>query len=279
MSILGQECPAGLPPLPIVPFALALAMFVAYRQFRQSKLPIHRERAKKALRTCCHLLSKLRAVWWSAGAMADLGRAALAHADRGPYRGIAAAGSSSGGNSSSRTTRRSVGTSADAGRTRGASFATGAAADAAADGAGATGAAGGAGEASGATVGGSSGDAAASTGADQQPRVLGHPVGSPSRWPHDALHAEDAPSAGMPSSSKRSTPEPTAPEEGGVLPAAAAGSEWLEFDAAFENIDALLGSGGPALSEEMLRPFNLDLFNDGAMLDAMGSGYQQDSPV
>lgn len=84
ISILSMECPDSLPPLPIVPYALSLAMSVAYRQFRQSKLQAHRNRAKEDLKTCCTLLNKLRSAWWSAGAMEDLGRAALSMADRSP---------------------------------------------------------------------------------------------------------------------------------------------------------------------------------------------------
>jgi hypothetical protein len=54
----------------------------AYREFRQSKLPTHRSRAKSDLKICCDLLQKMRSVWWSAGAMADLGNAALKKASK-----------------------------------------------------------------------------------------------------------------------------------------------------------------------------------------------------
>ncbi|KAJ9649482.1 hypothetical protein H2199_000257 [Coniosporium tulheliwenetii] len=82
ISILSSESPEYLPPLPIIPYALSLAMSVAYRQFRQSKLQVHKNRAKEDLNTCCVLLNRLRTAWWSAGAMADLGTAALAKADK-----------------------------------------------------------------------------------------------------------------------------------------------------------------------------------------------------
>ncbi|KAF2145133.1 uncharacterized protein K452DRAFT_356443 [Aplosporella prunicola CBS 121167] len=82
ISILSHEFPTDLPPVPIVPYALALAMSVAYRQFRRSKLQGHKLRAKHDLKTCCALLGRLRATWWCAGCMADLGKAALVKADK-----------------------------------------------------------------------------------------------------------------------------------------------------------------------------------------------------
>jgi hypothetical protein len=82
IQILSRECPDDLSPLPVVPWALSLAMANAYRQFRQSKLPTHRSRAKSDLQTCCDMLQKMRSVWWSAGAMADLGNAALKKASK-----------------------------------------------------------------------------------------------------------------------------------------------------------------------------------------------------
>lgn len=86
ISILSHEFPDDLPPLPIVPYALALAMSVAYRQFRRSKLQGHKNRAKEDLKTCCKLLDKLRATWWCAGCMADLGAAALSKAEKAEQR-------------------------------------------------------------------------------------------------------------------------------------------------------------------------------------------------
>ncbi|EKG20720.1 Transcription factor fungi [Macrophomina phaseolina MS6] len=88
ISILSHEFPDDLPPLPIVPYALSLAMSVAYRQFRRSKLQGHKNRAKEDLKTCCHLLNRLRATWWCAGCMADLGTAALHKAEKAEQRPI-----------------------------------------------------------------------------------------------------------------------------------------------------------------------------------------------
>ncbi|KAF1987222.1 hypothetical protein K402DRAFT_429348 [Aulographum hederae CBS 113979] len=80
IQILTKECPTDLPPLPVVPYALSLSMSVAYRQIRQSKLHVHRARAKDDLKVCCDLLEKMKPIWWSAGVIAELGRAALVKA-------------------------------------------------------------------------------------------------------------------------------------------------------------------------------------------------------
>lgn len=82
ISILSTEPHENLPPLPIIPYALSLAMSVVYRHFRQRKLQMHKNRAKEELKSCVTLLNRLRPSWWTAGAMADLGMAALSNADR-----------------------------------------------------------------------------------------------------------------------------------------------------------------------------------------------------
>ena len=82
ISILSTEPHENLPPLPIIPYAVSLAMSVVYRHFRQRKLQMHKNRAKEELKSCVTLLNRLRTSWWTAGAMADLGMAALSNADR-----------------------------------------------------------------------------------------------------------------------------------------------------------------------------------------------------
>jgi hypothetical protein len=52
-------------------------MGVSYQQFRNSKLITHYSRAKSSLNACCTLLEGLSAYWYSAEAMARLGRKAL----------------------------------------------------------------------------------------------------------------------------------------------------------------------------------------------------------
>lgn len=76
-SIVASECSQDLPPLPVVPYALSLSMGVSYQQFRSSKLITHFDRAKRGLEACCALLESLGTYWYSAEAMARLGRKAL----------------------------------------------------------------------------------------------------------------------------------------------------------------------------------------------------------
>lgn len=71
------ECPDGLPPLPIVPYALSLSMTVAYRELRYSTLITYVNRAKASLEACCQLLEGFSDRWWAAAAMVKLGRKAL----------------------------------------------------------------------------------------------------------------------------------------------------------------------------------------------------------
>lgn len=85
-TIISKECPQNLPPLPIVPYAVSLALSVAYRQLRHSRLITHRNRAKSDLSSCCDLLESMSSRWWSASAMARLGRKALQNFDADTHR-------------------------------------------------------------------------------------------------------------------------------------------------------------------------------------------------
>ncbi|KAF7586474.1 hypothetical protein BBP40_008807 [Aspergillus hancockii] len=76
-SIVATECSQYLPPIPIVPYALTLSMGVSYQQFRSSQLITHLDQAKAGLEACCTLLEELGISWYSAEAMARLGRKAL----------------------------------------------------------------------------------------------------------------------------------------------------------------------------------------------------------
>jgi hypothetical protein len=80
IHLLNAESPAFLPPLPIVPYALGVALSVVYRHFRSRRLKVHVNRATEELRQCVRLLEGLRNKWWSAGTMADLGNAVLNNA-------------------------------------------------------------------------------------------------------------------------------------------------------------------------------------------------------
>lgn len=80
-SIVASECPHGLPPLPILPYAVTLSMGVSYQQFRSGKLITHLNRAKADIANCCSLLEELSTHWSSAEAMARLGQKALHQID------------------------------------------------------------------------------------------------------------------------------------------------------------------------------------------------------
>lgn len=80
-SIVVSECAGNLPPHPIVPYAISLSMGVSYRQLRSSRLITHYDRAKASLEACCSLLEDLGSQWYSAEAMARLGRKALQQID------------------------------------------------------------------------------------------------------------------------------------------------------------------------------------------------------
>ena len=72
-----KETANQMPSLPLVPYAASLSMTVAYRQLRDSK-SIHDQRlAMIDLDSRCAILEGLSTRWWSADAMAKLGRKAL----------------------------------------------------------------------------------------------------------------------------------------------------------------------------------------------------------
>ncbi|KAJ4382309.1 hypothetical protein N0V86_002643 [Didymella sp. IMI 355093] len=80
IHLLTAESPEQLPPLPLVPYALSVALSVVYRHFRSRRLKVHIKRASEELKQCVLLLDRLRNAWWSAGTMADIGRAVLSNA-------------------------------------------------------------------------------------------------------------------------------------------------------------------------------------------------------
>lgn len=62
-------------------YAISLSMGVSYRQLRSSRLITHFDRAKASLEASCALLEDLSGDWYSAEAMARLGRKALLQID------------------------------------------------------------------------------------------------------------------------------------------------------------------------------------------------------
>ena len=82
VSIISENFPRDLAPLPLVPYSLSLALSVAYKQFRQTGLITIRLRAARELNCRCKLLEKVSKTWISAIAMTDLGKRALRKAKR-----------------------------------------------------------------------------------------------------------------------------------------------------------------------------------------------------
>ena len=66
---------AHLPPLPLVPYAISLSLTVAYRGLRDSHCDPEKTQSDLAAR--CGILESLNKKWWTADAMAKLGRKAL----------------------------------------------------------------------------------------------------------------------------------------------------------------------------------------------------------
>ena len=64
-----------LPPLPLVPYAISLSLTVAYRGLRDSHCDPEKTQSDLAAR--CGILESLNKKWWTADAMAKLGRKAL----------------------------------------------------------------------------------------------------------------------------------------------------------------------------------------------------------
>ena len=228
ISLLTAELPEHLPPLPLVPYALSVALSVVYRHFRQRRLKVHINRATEELKQCVVLLNRLRNSWWSAGTMADLGTAVLNNADRNT---------------------RAVNTPANipdppqphanhhTQNQYKEKF-----------------------------------EPHAQTQTPQLPHA--HPA---SQWHIDTSidprlqPAPQTPMTSLPSlmsSLPASTPgqHPTSSERGerAAPPMqgfdfSEASPDWLNFDAAFENFEGLLGSSGADLSNELFRPLNYDL--------------------
>lgn len=73
-----------LHPLPILPYAISLAMSVSYQHLRQSQLEHQQADARQDFRTCCRILHNLRRTWCSADVMAGLAKKVLEEMDRAP---------------------------------------------------------------------------------------------------------------------------------------------------------------------------------------------------
>lgn len=78
----GLSSPDGLCALPFVPYAVALALSVAYRKMRYSRIPMYRLRGKNRFKDVVGLLQQLGEVYTSARVNAGLGVSILRELDK-----------------------------------------------------------------------------------------------------------------------------------------------------------------------------------------------------
>lgn len=218
IGLLNAEAPETLPPLPIVPYSLSVALSVVYRHFRSRRLKVHINRATDELKQCVTLLNRLRSSWWSAGTMADLGTAVLNNADRGTRTAntpatIPGPAQPSSDDQETQTKEQQL---------------------------------------------------TALSNAQWQQRQPSHLDGriDPRLQPQQTT----APISGMLNSLPTPGQHPTSSERADrmPLPPAApfdfseASPDWLNFDAAFENFEGLLGGSGADFSNELFKPLGYE---------------------
>lgn len=71
-----------LSPIPLVPYAISLALSVEYRKMRHSRLPMFRARAMDSFRRNCELLRTFGEYSWNAKVMAGLSERVLKEMER-----------------------------------------------------------------------------------------------------------------------------------------------------------------------------------------------------
>lgn len=81
-SILPHVKPAELAPLPVIPWAISLAMLAAYQELRQSRQNLGRAIARDRLEVCQGALMNMRSTWSAARRMADAGQRVLRETDK-----------------------------------------------------------------------------------------------------------------------------------------------------------------------------------------------------
>ena len=88
-------------PLPILSYAISLAMSVSYQHLRQSQLQHQQEDARQDFKACCQILQKLRRTWSSADVIATIARKVLDQLEKAPDLAVfrVARGSEEGRNS------------------------------------------------------------------------------------------------------------------------------------------------------------------------------------
>ena len=232
IHLLNAEAPECLPPLPLVPYALSVALSVVYRHFRSRRLKVHINRATEELKQCVNLLNRLRYAWWSAGTMADLGTAVLNNADRNTRTAnTPAAATENPAHPSAKADPAGAHTQQHRHLSAPSNWQT------------------------------------LDNNTPIDPRLQNtHPASAPSpNMTHLLNPLPPPPTPGQhPTSSERgSHPQhPGAPPQiataGQPFDFSEASPDWLNFDTAFENFEGLLGSSGADLSNELFKPLNYE---------------------
>lgn len=220
IHLLNAESPELLPPLPLVPYALGVALSVVYRHFRSRRLKVHVNRATEELKQCVRLLDRLRNAWWSAGTMADLGRAVLSNA---AGRATNAANTPAAVTAEPRPSdpKTEPPTPQSTQSQLPSQHST------------------------------QQWNQSLDTSID--PRLQQHRPPTPMT---SLLNPINTPTPGQhPTSSERADRAPLPPAGFGF---AEQSPDWLNFDNAFENFEGLLGSSGADLSNELFRPLNYE---------------------
>jgi len=81
-SIIGEDFHGKLSLLPIVPYAVSLALRVFYRELRFTKVPLFRARARRQMMTACGISRELGDIFHVATVMADLAQQTLNELDK-----------------------------------------------------------------------------------------------------------------------------------------------------------------------------------------------------
>lgn len=75
--LMGSEMLTSILPLPLLPYAISLALSVSYQHLRQSQLRHQQEDARSDFRSCYQVLQKLRRTWSSADTIAIIAKKVL----------------------------------------------------------------------------------------------------------------------------------------------------------------------------------------------------------
>lgn len=75
--LMGSDMFASILPLPLLPYAISLALSVSYQHLRQSQLRHQQEDARSDFRSCYQVLQKLRRTWSSADLIAIIAKKVL----------------------------------------------------------------------------------------------------------------------------------------------------------------------------------------------------------